>query len=169
METKDPTPSLPVALPEASPLAPLSGGVARELGELKRARSETPQLPAERVAFDPKAGARFPTVGRIVLFRLPPKYPGRPGDAESDPPIEPTPASVELRPALVVNAWPGSVCANLRVFLDPDNDLEDGGVRLMKASQASRDKNYRLVGNDLLVLSADEGSGPGCWSWPPRA
>lgn len=91
------------------------------------------------------------TVGRIVHYRLP--YSGTYADVEA------------WRPAIVTNAFPGSAHANMRVLLDPANDLrpEYGLEAAVKGVGAD------LEGIDLNAYSATEGTGPGNWRWPPRA
>lgn len=156
MDEPEKTPSLPAALPESSPLAPLAPSVERELAEIRKARledelrrRETPPAPAARVEFPTKARP-VPTIGRIVLYRLPPRFEG----------------DETLRAALVANAWPSSSCANLRVFLDPANDLQDGGRWLRKWAEKRGD--VQVLGNELAVLSSSEGEEPGDWRWPAR-
>lgn len=89
------------------------------------------------------------TIGRTVLFRLPSRFPGEEA----------------LRPAHVVNAWPGHQNANLAVMLDPAND----GDRVEDLRRASL---LVTLGTDGPVLahacSAGEGTGEGQWRWPPR-
>lgn len=152
MAKKEPGPSNP---------EPVAGSVARELAEREEARrTETPAAPAARVLTQP--AKPIPTPGRIVLYRIPPRDPGHPGDPEADPPIPARPASVDLRPAVVTMAFGGDA-ANLRVFLDYHNDVAiDLGRRFRKA-------NLTLIGAELHETSVCEGSDVGQWRWPPRA
>jgi hypothetical protein len=84
-----------------------------------------------------------PTIGRIVHYRLSDEDVGR---ARALPTIQINPVSFgDTYPAIVVRAFGAASDgeANLQVFLD---------------GQAQ-----------LWVTSAKPGTGPGTWSWPPRA
>lgn len=81
-----------------------------------------------------------PSVGRIVQYRLPARWEG----------------DERWRPAIMVNVF--GKLANLSVFLDGMNDLDDKEL----------DKLGVIRGSILSVGSRHEGETPDCWRWPPK-
>lgn len=89
-----------------------------------------------------------PSIARILHYHLPPRFDG----------------DVRWRPAFVVNEF-GNGLVNLTVFLDGLNDAQD-------QADADAIEACGTVQSGFLFLSvgsAQEGTGPGEWRWPPRA
>ena len=82
----------------------------------------------------------MPTVGRILHFTMP----------------RSTPDNVMIRPAIVVEAWPGASHVNLEVFLTPEavRDLRPNEVQQLKfRSSVSHSTGYPARNGE--------------WQWPP--
>lgn len=90
-----------------------------------------------------------PSIGRIVHYRLPPRYEGD--------------AAEVWRPAFVVDVFGSeeNPLCNLTVFLDVLNDTREGGL----AKCGSLDLISAAIAS---VGSAQEGTSQGEWRWPPR-
>lgn len=93
---------------------------------------------ADETAVPATPPVQKPSLGRVVLYRVPEMAPWR-GNKKG-----------EFRAAIVVRAWPGGdgLCVNLRVF----TDLGDTAVEQ----------------DTVLASSCTMGDAEGQWSWPPR-
>lgn len=89
-----------------------------------------------------------PTIGRIVHYRLPPRFEGDTAEV--------------WRPATVVGVFghEDNPLCNLTVFLDALNDTGGGGL-----AESGLDVVSAAIGS---VGSAQEGTAQGEWRWPPR-
>lgn len=88
-------------------------------------------------------------IGRIVHYRI--------GGTDESP---------ELRPALVVRDW-GSGCVNLQVFLDGNNDRNDGTPSYTREGYEQVSKEESASGSAWRT-SRTEGGQIGQWRWPVR-
>lgn len=90
--------------------------------------------------------SQTPSLGRVVHFRLPDRYPG----------------DERWRPAVIVNVFGNLV--NLTVFLDGLNDARDqDDMRLLQDAGVFCGMHSRVAS----VGSRAEGTDDGCWRWPP--
>lgn len=91
-----------------------------------------------------------PSIGRIVHYRLPPRFEGDTAEV--------------WRPAAIVDVFPSGDghLLNLTVFLDGLNDTRHGGL----AKDGRIDLHSPAIGS---VGSAAEGTAHNEWRWPPRA
>lgn len=97
--------------------------------------------------------SQIPSIGRIVHYKLPVAY-----------------GPDSWRPAIITQVFEGGYASgygsNLTVFLDGANDM-----RYPEHVQALSDQGC-VVDNQSAgcgsVTSAEEGTEPGSWRWPPR-